>query len=143
MTISTYDYKFIDLKENEVLVDLHFKSISKNKILMTLDQKDTHKSYYNQSSKVLSDMFMNGFIKSISRNISSPITNLLGAIDLIKLKNNADELIYLLFTLVLMYFFPFFITITPPSIAPAASDPLFGPVNPKQGIISPLANFGR
>ena len=92
MTISTYDYKFIDLNENEVLVDLHFKSISKNKILMTLDQKDTHKSYYNQSSKVLSDMFMNGFIKSISRNISSPITNLLGAIELIKLKNNAEEL---------------------------------------------------
>ena len=45
MTISTYDYKFIDLNENEVLVDLHFKSISKNKILMTLDQKETHKSY--------------------------------------------------------------------------------------------------
>ena len=51
MTISTYDYKFIDLNENEVFVDLHFKSISKNKILMTLDQKDTHKSYYSQSSK--------------------------------------------------------------------------------------------
>ena len=91
MTISTYDYKFIDLNENEVLVDLHFKSISKNKILMTLDQKDNHKSYYTQSSKILSDMFMNGFIKSISRNISSPITNLLGAIELLKFKNNLEE----------------------------------------------------
>ena len=91
MTISTYDYKFIDLNENEVFVDLHFKSISKNKILMTLDQKDTHKSHYTQSSKTLTDMFMNGFIKSIARNISSPITNLLGAIELIKLKNNTEE----------------------------------------------------
>ncbi len=91
MTISTYDYKFIDLNENEVFVDLHFKSISKNKILMTLDQKDNHKSHYTQSSKILTDMFMNGFIKSIARNISSPITNLLGAIELIKLKNNAEE----------------------------------------------------
>ena len=91
MTISTYDYKFIDLNENEVLVDLHFKSISKNKILMTLDQKDNHKSYYTQSSKVLSDMFMNGFNKSITRNISSPITNLLAAIELIKFKNTSEE----------------------------------------------------
>ena len=91
MTISTYDYKFIDLNENEVFVDLHFKSISKNKILMTLDQKDTHKSHYTQSSKILTDMFMSGFIKSIARNISSPITNLLGAIELIKLKNNSEE----------------------------------------------------
>ena len=91
MTISTYDYKFIDFNENEVFVDLHFKSISKNKILMTLDQKDTHKSYYTQSSKILTDMFMSGFIKSISRNISSPITNLLGAIELIKVKNNSEE----------------------------------------------------
>jgi len=91
MTISTYDYKFIDLNENEVFVDLHFKSISKNKILMTLDQKDTHKSYYTQSSKILTDMFMRGFIKSISRNISSPITNLLGAIELVKLKNSSEE----------------------------------------------------
>ena len=91
MTISTYDYKFIDFNENEVFVDLHFKSISKNKILMTLDQKDTHKSYYAQSSKILTDMFMSGFIKSISRNISSPVTNLLGAIELIKVKNNSEE----------------------------------------------------
>ncbi len=91
MTISTYDYKFIDLNENEVFVDLHFKSISKNKILMTLDQKETHKSYYSQSSKILTDMFMSGFIRSISRNISSPITNLLGAIDLINLKNSSEE----------------------------------------------------
>ena len=91
MTISTYDYKFIDFNENEVFVDLHFKSISKNRILMTLDQKDTHKSYYTQSSKNLTDMFMSGFIKSISRNISSPITNLLGAIELIKVKNNSEE----------------------------------------------------
>ena len=91
MTISTYDYKFIDFNENEVFVDLHFKSISKNKILMTLDQKDTHKSYYTQSSKILTDMFMSGFIKSISRNISSPVTNLLGAIELIKVKNNSEE----------------------------------------------------
>ena len=92
MTISTYDYKFIDLNENEVFVDLHFKSISKNKILMTLDQKETNKSYYSQSSKILTDMFMSGFIKSISRNISSPITNLLGAIELIKFKNSSDDL---------------------------------------------------
>ena len=91
MTISTYDYKFIDFNENEVFVDLHFKSISNNKILMTLDQKDNHNSYYSQSSKTLTDMFMNGFIKSISRNISSPITNLLGAIDLLKFKNSSEE----------------------------------------------------
>ena len=91
MTISTYDYKFIDLNENEVFADLHFKSISKNKILMTLDQKETNKSYYSQSSKILTDMFMNGFIRSISRNISSPITNLLGAIDLFKFKNSSEE----------------------------------------------------
>ena len=92
MTISTYDYKFIDLNENEVFVDLHFKSIKKNKILMTMDQKEANNSYYAQSSKILTDMFMNGFIKSISRNISSPITNLLGAIELIKFKNSSEEL---------------------------------------------------
>ena len=60
--------------------------VSKNKILMTLDQKNSQDSHDAQSSKILSDMFMNGFIKSISRNISSPITNLLGATELIKLK---------------------------------------------------------
>ena len=92
MTISTYDYKFIDLNENEVFVDLHFKSIIKNKILMTMDQKEANNSYYSQSSKILTDMFMRGFIKSISRNISSPITNLLGAIELIKFKNSSEEL---------------------------------------------------
>mgnify|MGYP007000053873 len=69
----------------------HFKSISDNKILMTLDQKDNNESYFTQSSKTLSDMFMNGFISSISRNISSPITNLLGALELIDLKNNSDD----------------------------------------------------
>ena len=91
MSISTYDYKFTDLNENEVLVDLHFKSISNNNILMTLDQKDNNKSYFTQSSKILSDMFMNGFISSLSRNISSPITNLLGALELINQKSNSNE----------------------------------------------------
>jgi len=91
MSISTYDYKFIDFNENEVFVDLHFKSILDNKILVTLDQKGNNKSYFTQSSKTLSDLFMNGFINSISRNISSPITNLLGALELITLKAKSDE----------------------------------------------------
>lgn len=91
MTISTYDYKFIDFNENEVYVDLHFKNISKNKILMTLDQKGNNKSYYAQSSKILNDMFMEGFAKSIAKNISSPITNLLGATELITSKKNTNE----------------------------------------------------
>ena len=91
MSISTYDYKFIDLDENEVMVDLHFKSITHNKILMTLDQKNNYKSYFTQASKIFSDKFMGGFINSLSRNISSPVTNLLGALHLIKEKKTVNE----------------------------------------------------
>ena len=37
-----------------------------------------------QTSKILSDLFISGFSQSLDRNISSPITNVLGAIDLLK-----------------------------------------------------------
>ncbi len=90
MSISSYDYKFIDLDQNEITVDLHFKNIYKNKILMILDQKDNFKSYLTHSSKVFSDKFMEGFLKSLSLNISSPITNILGALELMRLKEKKD-----------------------------------------------------
>ena len=39
-----------------------------------------------QSSKTLSDLFIRGFSESLDRNISSPITNILGGIELLKNK---------------------------------------------------------
>ena len=43
-----------------------------------------------QSSKILSDLFIRGFSNSLDRNISSPLTNLLAAIELLK-ENVAND----------------------------------------------------
>ena len=51
----------------------------------------------------------------------------------IKLATGA-KVIYLLFSFTLIIILPSFLTI-PVSILPVASEPLFGPVKPKQGII--------
>ena len=77
MSISTYDYKFIDLNENQVSVNLHFKNIFKNKILLIIEEKDNFKSHFTQSSKTFGDIFIKSFSNSLSKNISAPITNLL------------------------------------------------------------------
>ena len=47
-----------------------------------------------QTSKILSDLFIKLVLKITYRNISSPITNILGAIDLLKEKltiNNDND----------------------------------------------------
>ena len=44
-----------------------------------------------QTGKILSDLFISGFSQSLDRNISSPITNILGAIDLLKERINSKE----------------------------------------------------
>ena len=57
-------------------------------------RKNNFKTYMTQTSKILSDLFISGFTESLDRNISSPITNILGAIDLLKEKltiNNDND----------------------------------------------------
>ena len=47
---------------------------------------------------------------------------------------------------ILIFLFPiesYSVKTVPLSILPVASEPLSGPVNPNQGIISPFANLGR
>ncbi len=92
-SVSTYDYKFTDLDENEITVDLHFNSFQKKKILMILHEKDNFKTYLTQVSKTFGDMFMNSFSNSLGRNISSPITNILAATSLYTSndKNNTND----------------------------------------------------
>ena len=87
-SVSTYDYKFNDLDENEVTVDLHFNTIKDNQILLLIQEKNNFKSYMPQYSKIMSDLFMNGFYNSLYRNLSNPITTLLGAAELL---NTAAE----------------------------------------------------
>ena len=53
-------------------------------VLLIIQEKDNFKTYMTQTSKILSDLFISGFSQSLDRNISSPITNVLGAIDLLK-----------------------------------------------------------
>lgn len=99
-SVSTYDYKFIDLDENEITADLHFNTIQEKKILMTLQEKDNFKTYLTQASKKFSDTFMNSLSNNLGKNISAPITNIIGAIDIINLdKNNNinNELLNILY----------------------------------------------
>ena len=50
---------------------------------------------------------------------------------------------YLLLISISINFLPFSRISLPVSIFPVASDPLLGPVRPKQGIKSPLESFGK
>ena len=94
-SVSTYDYKLNDLDDNEIIADLHFNKIEEKLVLLIIDEKDNFKTYMTQSSKTLSDLFIRGFSDSLDRNISSPITNLLAAIELLKdkisIKNDQDD----------------------------------------------------
>ena len=83
-SVSTYDYKFIDLDENEITADLHFNTIYEKKVLMILQEKDNFKTYLTQASKIFGDTFMSSLSNSVGKNISSPITNILGALEVIK-----------------------------------------------------------
>ena len=89
-SVSTYDYKFIDLDENEITADLHFNTIQEHKILMILQEKDNFKTYLTQASKTFSDTFMNSLSNNLGKNISSPITNIIGAIDIINLDKSTN-----------------------------------------------------
>ena len=89
-TVSTYDYKLNDLEDNEIIADLHFNKIEDKLVLLIIDEKDNFKTYMTQSSKILSDLFIRGFSNSLDRNISSPLTNLLAAIELLK-ENVAND----------------------------------------------------
>ena len=63
-------------------------------MLLIIQEKDNFKTYMTQTSKILSDLFISGFSESLDRNISSPITNVLGAIDLLKertISNNDND----------------------------------------------------
>ena len=94
-SVSTYDYKLNDLDDNEIIVDLHFNKVQEKLVLLIIQEKDNFKTYMTQTSKILSDLFISGFSQSLDRNISSPITNILGAIDLLKerlkLNNNSYD----------------------------------------------------
>ena len=94
-SVSTYDYKLNDLDDNEIIVDLHFNKVQEKLVLLIIQEKDNFKTYMTQTSKTLSDLFISGFSQSLDRNISSPITNVLGAIDLLKerlmLNNNNNS----------------------------------------------------
>jgi len=90
-TVSTYDYKLNDLEDNEIIADLHFNRIEDKLVLLIIDEKDNFKTYMTQSSKTLSDFFIRGFSDSLNRNISSPLTNLLAAIELLKEKRSSDN----------------------------------------------------
>ena len=85
-SVSTYDYKLNDLDDNEIIADLHFNKIEEKLVLLIINEKDNFKTYMTQSSKTLSDLFIRGFSESLDRNISSPITNILGGIELLKNK---------------------------------------------------------
>ena len=85
-SVSTYDYKLNDLDDNEIIVDLHFNKLEEAQVLLIIQEKDNFKTYMTQTSKILSDLFINGFSDSLDRNISSPITNILGALELLKEK---------------------------------------------------------
>ena len=90
-SVSTYDYKLNDLDDNEIIVDLHFNKVEEKLVLLIIQEKDNFKTYMTQTSKILSDLFISGFSQSLDRNISSPITNILGAIDLLKERINSKE----------------------------------------------------
>ena len=87
-SVSTYAYKFIDLDENEITADLHFNNIQEKKILMILQEKDNFKTYLTQASKTFGDAFMNSLSNSLGKNISSPITNVIAALDIINIESN-------------------------------------------------------
>jgi hypothetical protein len=53
------------------------------------------------------------------------------------------NVIYRLFNVTRILILPSICSTTASSILPTASLPLFGPVNPKQGIKVPSANFGK
>ncbi|MEC8099738.1 MAG: ATP-binding protein [Pseudomonadota bacterium] len=85
-SVSTYDYKLSDLDDNEIIVDLHFNKVSNDLVLLIIQEKDNFKTYMTQTSKTLSDLFIRGFSESLDRNLSSPVTNVLAAIELFKEK---------------------------------------------------------
>ena len=87
-SVSKYDFKFTDLNDNEVIVDLHFNSIQSKKILIIIQEKDNFKTHLTQASKIFGDLFMKSFSKSLGRNISVPITNILGSLEFIAVYNN-------------------------------------------------------
>ncbi|MBJ56872.1 MAG: hypothetical protein CMP24_01360 [Rickettsiales bacterium] len=89
-SVSTYDYKFNDLDENEITVDLHFNTIKDKEILLLIQEKNNFKTYMPQYSKQMSDIFMEGFYSSLNRNISNPITTLLGATELLNSLEKKD-----------------------------------------------------
>lgn len=92
-SISTYDYKLKDFDDNEIIADLHFNKVDESMVLLIIQEKDNFKTYMTQTSKILSDLFISGFSDSLDRNISTPVTNVLGAIELLKdkLKVNEDK----------------------------------------------------
>ena len=85
-SVSTYDYKLNDLDDNEVLADLHFSKVTESLVLLIIQEKDNFKTYMTQTSKTLSDLFIRGFSESLDRNVSSPTTNILAGIELLKEK---------------------------------------------------------
>lgn len=93
-SVSTYDYKFVDLDENEITVDLHFSNIKDKQILLLIQEKDNFKTYMPQYSKTMSQIFMSRFNKSLSRNISNPITTLLGAAELLNVSEEKNDVIF-------------------------------------------------
>ncbi len=83
-SISTYDYKFNDLDENEITVDLHFSAVETKLALLIIQEKDNFKTHMTQTSKILGEIFINGFSNSLYRNITGPITKVIGSIELFK-----------------------------------------------------------
>lgn len=83
-SISTYDYKFNDLDENEITVDLHFSALENKMALLIIQEKDNFKTHMTQTSKILGEIFINGFSNSLNRNITGPITKIIGSAELYK-----------------------------------------------------------
>ena len=89
-SISTYDYKFNDLDENEITVDLHFSAVEKKLVLLIIQEKDNFKTHMTQTSKILGEVFINGFSNSLYRNVTAPITKIIGSIELYKKLKKQD-----------------------------------------------------
>lgn len=89
-SISTYDYKFNDLDENQITVDLHFSAVEKKLALLIIQEKDNFKTHMTQTSKILGEVFINGFSNSLYRNVTTPITKILGSVELYKKLNKQE-----------------------------------------------------
>ena len=72
---------------------MHFNKVEEKSGIANYSKKKIilKKTYMTQTSKILSDLFISGFSQSLDRNISSPITNILGAIDLLKERTNVKR----------------------------------------------------